>query len=234
MPVDPPATLASGSALSPISSWIRFDGAFEGVGGDLREGRPGPGADVGGGDLNEVALLRGVADPRPGAADGAGAVGGARDAGTGQPAVVAADPRRRVAPFPLESPCAFAKAGDQIARRPRLPGLRIAFRLVSDAQLDWIDAARYGELVHRDFGSEHPRAPARGSHPRADRHVERRQPVRDAAIRSRVDAVRRSRESPSTPGRPRGYASSAAVLDGCSSARRARARSAITTFSFRS
>jgi hypothetical protein len=48
----------------------RFDGAFEGVGGDLGEGRPGAGADVGGADLNEIAAVVEIADPCAGAGDG--------------------------------------------------------------------------------------------------------------------------------------------------------------------
>ena len=114
VPIEPPASIACGSALSPISTRTWSSGTLERVGGDLGQHRPGAGADVGGGDADHVrAVARGrrvrrCEPPAP------GGVGRGGDAGPDQPAAV----RRaaaRVAVGPAEPLGALAQAGDEVA-----------------------------------------------------------------------------------------------------------------------
>ena len=58
VPIEPPATIAGGSALSPISTRTCSDRHAERVGGDLRERRARAGADVGGVDPDDEAAVR--------------------------------------------------------------------------------------------------------------------------------------------------------------------------------
>ena len=143
VPDEPPATLARGSALSPISTRTRSTRHAELVGGDLgrapcarrcrcRRRRSGPGSSR---------------PPRRARVAGArhlvGGIGRGGDAGAVQPAPVAPDAR---APGPASAqPKRSAPSRRQATRSRELNGWPVSgcdVRVVADPQLDRVDARR--------------------------------------------------------------------------------------------
>ena len=201
--MEPPAPPANGSRLSPIRSSTSSSPTCQRVGGDLRQRRPGAGADVGGVDLDDVPAVGRCGDPALRLAP-ARRIGGGRDAGADQPPALGALPGAVVATGPAEALGPGAQAGDQVAARPGHVPLGVAIGLVADPQLDGVDAQLGGELVHRRLEGEHARRLPRRAHDRRRRHVQAGQPVRRPPVRRGVEHPGRRRRLLGELADPRG------------------------------
>ena len=181
MPDEPPATEAGGSAVSPICRSIARDVAAQRVGGDLRQRRPGAGADVDGADLHGVAAR--PARARCGRRCRAWSSRGIR--------------RRAATPVPT-SQLAVERVRAGVGSRGAQPNRSAPSRrhstslrfdhglpvsgstcgFVADPQLDRVDVAGDGELVHRDLEAR----TCRGTRPaRASRTARARRAARAGA-----------------------------------------------------
>ena len=133
---------AGGSALSPISTRTRSGVDAERVGGDLGEHGARAGADVGGADRARRSAPSGSARGGRLARPAVGRVGRGRRRRCRPASGRRGGRPARVAAGPAEALGALAQARDEVARAERQAALGIDVRLVADAQLDRVDAAR--------------------------------------------------------------------------------------------
>ncbi len=194
VPIDPPASIANGSALSPMSTRTRSSGTSSASAAICvstvrapvpMSAAPMPTTNV------PSAFARANAD------DGARRAGYVDDA---TPVPTSQRPSRR-APGAGSRPSQPKRSApsrrhcEQAARAERQPALGVGLGLVAHAQLDRVEAGRERELVHRGLERVHARRLARRAHPRRRRDVERdeavaRPPV--AAPRTSSASARRS------------------------------------------
>jgi hypothetical protein len=175
----------------------------ERFGGDLRQDRARPGADVRGRDLDGESPV-GVGDRARPRRLLIGGVDRGGDAHPAQQAVAAARCVQRLTAGPAEALGAGAQAGDEVARAEAVPGLGIDVGVVAHAQLDRIHVAGERQLVDRRLQREHPRALARRPHPVRRRHVERQEPVGREPVAGRVHRARDDRGLLRELAQPRG------------------------------
>jgi hypothetical protein len=157
-----------------------LDGDVQSVGGDLRQHRPGAGADVRRVDHHPVAAVArgrdgGCGLPSPCRIRRAG------NAGANQPLTLAPPARGTIVRLPAEALGALAQALDQSPARPGQATIRVDLRLVADPQLHRVDAALDRQLVDRRFERKRSLRLARRAHDRRRRQVQARHAVRRPA-----------------------------------------------------
>src|SRR5215210_7319113 len=169
----------------------RPDADAEGVGGDLGQRRPRSRADVHGPDLNGVAPFAQRADPDPRTRHPEDRIHACGHPGTHEQSPRLAGARRKVPAVPPEALRSFAEAGDEVAAGIGEPRLRVDLGFVADTELDGVEVAPHGHLVHRRFESVHPWGFAGSPHPRRHIDVQGGEAVSGAAVLGGVHRPRR-------------------------------------------
>src|SRR5947199_8977828 len=92
----------------------------------------------------------------------------------------------RIARLPAEAPRPFPQARNESAAAEGMPCLGVDLGFVPNTQLDGVQPARDGQLVHRRFQRVHAGTLSWRAHPRGRWHIEPCKPVGSRAVWCRV------------------------------------------------
>src|SRR5579883_296780 len=107
-----------------------LDRTSQGIGGNLREGGPGAGSQIGGSDSHDIAAVAAEANGGSRSHEDVPRIRGARYTAPDEPTCLRPLQRLRVTPAPAEAARALPQAFDQMPITPGLAGFRVPLRLV--------------------------------------------------------------------------------------------------------